>query len=99
MLSCKETFAARKLLKHFRQPFIEVELPAQLLELLIGGPIHPELVEQYFHVCELVIVTVIAHQFGAVTPKNLAINAKRREVEFVLYVAGPQGMTVNITVV
>src|ERR1700749_2785866 len=96
MLGCKETFAARKFLKHFRQSFVKIKLPAQLLELLIGGPIYPELVEQYLHVSQLVIVTVIAHQFGATPPKNLAINAKRREHDFVLHVAWTQGLIVIV---
>src|SRR6476659_5849069 len=96
MLGRNQTFAATKFLKHFRQSLVEIQLRAQLLEFLISGPIHPELVEQYFHVSELVVVAVIAHQLRTTPPENLTINAKRREHDFVLHVAWTQRLIVIV---
>src|SRR4030095_16528338 len=96
MLGRKQTFPAAKFLKHFRQSLVEVQLRAQLLEFLIGGPIHPELVEQYLHVGKLVIVAVIAHQFRTTPPENLALNPKLRKYDFVLHIARTQCLIVIV---
>src|SRR4030095_4753436 len=96
MLGGKQTFAAAKFLKHFRQSLIEVQLPAQLFEFLIGRPIHLELVAQHLHVSELVIVAMSAHQFRTTPPENLAINPKRRKHDFVLHIARTQRLIVIV---
>ena len=58
--------------------------------------IHPELVEQYLHVSELVIVAMIAHQFRTTPPENLAINPKHRKHDVVLHVARTQRLIVIV---
>ena len=45
-----------ELFEHFRQAFVKPHFGAELFELLIGGPIHREVVEQALHVSEFVVV-------------------------------------------
>src|SRR6266581_1859054 len=85
MFGGEQTFAAAKLLKHFRQTFVEVKLRPQFFEFVIGWPIHPELIEQDFHVSQLVVVAMVAHQLGTTPPENLAVNSKRGEYNLVLH--------------
>ena len=69
--------AIAEFLEHFGQAFVKVQFRAQLFQLGIGRPIHPERVEQHFHVGELVVVTVFAHQIGAAAPEFRAVDSKR----------------------
>src|SRR5438552_1889674 len=60
MLGSEQTLAAAKLLKHLRQPFVEVKFRPEFFEFFIGWPIHPELIEQDLHIGELVVVAIVA---------------------------------------
>src|SRR6266480_1378683 len=92
----EQPFATAKLLKHFRQSFVEVEFRPEFFEFLIGWPIHPELIEQDFHIGELVVVALVAHQLGTTPPENLAVNSKCREYDLVLHVARTQRLIIVV---
>src|SRR5256885_3070445 len=96
MLGSEQTFSAAKLLKHFRQPFVEVKFRPEFFEFLVGWPIHPELIEQNLHIGELVIVAMVAHQLGTTSPKNLAVNSERRKHHLVLHVARTQCLIIVV---
>jgi hypothetical protein len=84
-----------KLFEHFRQSLIEVEVCPQLFQLVIRGPVHPELVEQHFHIREFVVVTVFTDQLRA-TPEFRPVNSERGEHYFVLHVARAQRLIVVV---
>ena len=88
--------AVAKFLKHLRQTFVEIELLAQRFELVVRRTIHPERVEQHFHVSELVVVTVFAHQGAATVPELPPVDPKFRKDNFVLHVARTERLIVIV---
>src|SRR6476661_9317092 len=62
----------------------------------MGGPVHPERVEEDFHVGELVVVAVVSHQFGATPPEIFRIDPERWKDCLVLHVAWTERLVVIV---
>ena len=88
--------AVAKLLKHFREALVEIELLTQRFKLVVRRPIHPERVEQHFHVSELVVVTVLAHQRAATVPELRPVDPKFWKDDLVLHVARTERLIVIV---
>ena len=73
LLGVKQTIRRREIPQTFRAVLVEIQFRAEFFQFVVGGPIHLELVEQHFHVGELVVVAIFAHQFAAPPPKVLAL--------------------------
>ena len=67
-----------------------------LLDNAAGNFLHPERVEQDFHVSQLVVVAVIADEFSGARPKFRAVNSKRRKHDFVLHVTRTECLIVIV---
>src|SRR5438477_7291936 len=82
MLGSKQTFAATKLFKHFRQTFVEVKIRPQFFEFVIGRPIHPKLIEQDLHVGELVVVAMVAYMKDR---KSTRLNSSHMSISYAVF--------------
>jgi hypothetical protein len=69
---------------------------AKLTKLLIGWPIHREIIKKTFHIREFLIKTLGLHQFRAAFPEFLGVNAKRGKNHIILHVRGAQRLIVVV---
>ena len=85
-----------ELLEHLRQAFVKTHLGPELFKLLVGGPIHREVIEQAFHVREFVVVSLRLNQIGTAFPEFFPVDPKCGENNVILHVIGTQRLVVVV---
>src|SRR5260370_30986102 len=73
-----------------------MHLGTEFAKLLIGWPVHRQVVEKTFHVREFLIKAFGLHQFRTAMPEFLGINTKRRKNHVVLHVGRTQRLIVVV---
>ena len=85
-----------ELLEHLRQAFVKTHFGPELFELLVGGPIHREVIEQALHVREFVVVSLRLNQIGTTFPEFCPVDPESGENNIILHVEGTQRLVVVV---
>ena len=85
-----------ELFEHLRQAFIKAHFGAELLELLIRGSVHREVVKQALHVSEFVVLPLRLDQILAAFPEFLRVNPESGKNNVILHIKGAQRLVVIV---
>lgn len=83
-----------KFLKHLGQAFVKLHFGAELFQLLIRRPVHGQIIQDAFHVCEFVVISLALDQIRAALPEFFGINPESREDDIILHVGRAQRLII-----